>query len=225
MIHEAECPPAYVYREWTVLQAWDLAIGLKQQHNYSVGITGALDPDNRLWILHMVRGRWDIYGLANQVLDQYERFRPSKIGVERGPLELALMPAVKRELAERNKNLKTRQVKLTPYFLQGKHSLVPINDKLMRARPLESMMQQGAVFWSKGAPWLDNMRHEMLRFPSGVLEDCVDAAAWLARMSTMVSPPRKTEPKDPWVGRKGSWRERVKRIASGQRGDGDFMGA
>jgi len=223
MIHEVQMPPSYVWREWTVLQAWDLAIGEKQQHNYTVGITGVLDPDNRLWILHMVRGRWDIYGIANQVLDQYARYRSNKIGVERGPLELALMPAVNRELASRNKELKEGETKLTPYFLQGKHSLVPITDKLIRARPLESMMQQGAVFWAKGAPWLDNMRHEMLRFPSGVLEDCVDAAAWLARMSTTTPAPRKVEPRDPWLGRQGSWRDRVNRLAASQRGAGDFM--
>jgi len=226
MFHYREPLASYVWREWTILQAWDLAIGLQNQHNYTVGITGALDPDDTLWILNVVRGRWDIDGIASQVLDLYARYRPSKIGVERGPLELALMPAIKRSLKARNQKLKSGEVKLTPYFLQGKDALTPINDKTMRAQPLQALMQQGAVVWPKGTPWMDNVMHEMVRFPSGVLDDCVDAAAWLARVSVATPAPKVVVHGDAWRNRKDkSWRERVRQLARTQGAVNNFMGA
>ena len=65
-------------------------------------------------------------------------------------------------------------------------------------------MQQGLVSFSDKAEWYDQMRTEMLRFPSGVHDDQVDSAAWNAIMVAERQPPRKAQ-----ATRVKSWKDRL----------------
>ena len=55
-------------------------------------------------------------------------------------------------------------------------------DKELRARTIQGLMGLGNVWWPEGALWVDAYMNEMLRFPSGVNDDRVDAAAWIGKM-------------------------------------------
>jgi predicted phage terminase large subunit-like protein len=211
-IQQREVPPDYVWRKWTILQAWDLAIGLKQRNNYTVGLTGAIDPFSNLWILNMVRGKWDTEAIISMILDQYMRYKPFRIGIERGHLEMVIAPSIRKEIRKRNSELQPGQSRYAPVFLQGKEALVPNQDKLLRARPVQGLMQAGAVFFAAGSPWVDTIVAELIRFPSGVLDDTVDALAWLGKMALEAPVPR-AELKlelDKWKEKHG-WRAKLAR--------------
>ena len=95
--------------------------------------------------------------------------------------------------------------------------LKPITDKMARARPLQGRMQQGMVSFPKDAAWADTCRLEMLRFPAGAHDDCVDSLAWAAQLAIGRQAPRKLKPDD-------GTPEWLKKLKQGQ-AKTSFMGA
>lgn len=187
--------------------AWDLAVGLKQQNDFTVGVVGALDQYDNIHILEVLRGKWETHQSAELIINTYEKYNAQTIGsvvvgIERGQLELAIGPHIRRLMDER---------RLFPPF---DDTLNPLTDKLMRARPLQGRMQQGRVIFppDQNYPWVEDCRHEMLRFPGGVHDDQVDAMAWLVRMFVNISPPKGKKRK-----KLKGWRDRLKVYTQGER--------
>lgn len=197
---------------WLKLTAWDLAAGQKTQHDYTVGAHGLMDYEGTIHVMEIVRGRFEgAYGVACQVLDEYERNRSDMIGVEKGPLELFLMPSVDKELDARNKKRAYRE-RLTPSFATGPMALAPIQDPVLRAQPLQSVMQQGKLVFSRDLLWMEDTIAELIRFPGGVHDDIVTALSWLVRLALKFSAPRR-----PTVGqRRKSWKDKLSQYASGR---------
>lgn len=186
------------WRERPIRMAWDLAIGQKQSNDYTVGVVGVLDEANQITVIDMVRGRWDTDEIATAILDLYRKYyvqnKDIVVGIEKGQLELAVKPALRKLMDEK---------KLWPSF---DDTLKPITDKMVRARPLQGIAQRGLLLFPTSANWAEVAVHEMLRFPGGVNDDIVDALAWLARMFANVSAPQRRRPKEP-----ESWRDRLLR--------------
>ncbi len=100
-------------------------------------------------------------------------------------------------------------------------SLVPIQDKETRARPMQGRIQRHKFFFSFDSTTrpeiYDQAEREMLQFPSGAHDDIVDCLAWAGRLALNISlPTTKSPPK-----REG-WRERLLRA---HRADPSFMSA
>jgi len=95
--------------------------------------------------------------------------------------------------------------------------LRPITDKQARARALQGRMQQGMISFNDQAEWYDTVRNEMLRFPAGVHDDCVDSLAWLAQLAVGKAPPT-----PPRAKKLPSWRDKLK---GGFGGTGSHMAA
>ncbi len=205
--HYVLIPPPF--KQMRIFSAWDLAIGERQTHDYTVGIVAGIDWQDMIYILKMYRGRWALAHTAKLILDVEEKYHPMRIGVERGQLELALRPELKKLIKKR---------RLYPTF---DDTLVPISDKLVRARPLQGRMQQGMVMFPMNQPWTEVVRHELLRFHGGVFDDIVDAMAWMARMSVNISPPR--PPKDKTKNR--SWKNKLKHYTQDSGSSKDPMAA
>lgn len=186
------------WRELPIVMAWDLAVGQKQVNDYTVGVVGCIDYDDRVHVLEMVRGRMDTHQIVEAILDLYQRYKMRTtqsvvVGIEKGQLELAIRPQLKKRMKER---------RIYPSF---DDELKPLTDKLVRARPLQGRMQQGMVVFPSNTTWVDTIVHEMLRFPGGIHDDTVDAMAWMVRMLERVGPPKLRQPK-----KLRSWRDRLK---------------
>lgn len=181
-----------------LFMTWDLAAGLRQVNDYSVGAVGGLDYNDQLHVVDIIRGRWDTFAVVEAILDMYEKYRPEVIGIELGQLELSIRPQLNKRMRER---------KLYPTFDE---TLRPITDKISRARPLQGRMQQGMVYFPATASWIEMTRHEMLRFPGGVHDDIVDSLAWLARVAMKSEPP-----KPPKAKRLKSWKDKLKGHVAG----------
>lgn len=200
------------HREMYRFAAWDLAIGLKSTNDWTVGIVGALDWDNNLWILDMLRGRWTTHQIASNILDVHTRYDLQMTGIEKGQLEVAIMPTLQAIMKERGTYI---------VLAEGEQALRPVTDKVMRARPLQGRMQQGSVILPADQPWVDTLVNELLRFPTGTHDDCVDALAWLTRLVIGQTPPPHPHDKIRAAGGHKSWRDRLNGMLTEPKG---FMG-
>ena len=208
MRYSGATPP---YHQMKIYAAFDLAIGEKQQNDYTVGVVGGVDFNDQLYVFDLIRFKGDSYRIVEAILNVYEKYKPEIIGIEKGQLEMAIKPILKKRMQER---------RLYPTLAEGDRALVPITDKLTRARPLQGRMQQGMVYVLNTQPWVETFEFELLRFPGGVHDDIVDAMAWLTRLVMREDPP----PKPTAALLKKTWKKRLKHYVGGGARDG-YMGA
>ena len=180
--------------------AWDLAIGKNDRNDYTVGIVVGVDEYDQMFVMDMVRGRFDGFELVEQILDLYEVWKPSIIGIEKGHIEMALGPFLEKRVRERGlyeayfKDLKTGR-----------------RDKEARARAIQGRMQQGMVYVPRDEEFTGPLVAELLRFPNGVHDDQVDALAWIGLMMTEFSTFVEKVEHVP------SWRDRLPGLLKGDR--------
>jgi predicted phage terminase large subunit-like protein len=175
-----------------IYQAWDFAIGQAEHNDYTVGVTIGVGQDDKVYVLHVSRGKWDALEIIDKIIDEYVAYGAQIVGVERGQIEMALGPMLRKRMRERNVIFPTEMLKT------GRR------DKQARARPLQARMQQGMVLFPKHADFTIEIKNEMLRFPAGTHDDQVDALAWCFQMLDMFTVVRAPKPKKP-----ASWRDKL----------------
>lgn len=178
--------------------AWDLAIGEKQENDFSVGGVVSIDQVNDLWVRHVRRGKWGAKELCQQILSMHRQWRCDRYGIEKGMIEMSIGPFL-REMTEEQGLWDFSYTELKP----GKQ------DKVARARAIQGMWQMGKIHIPYNAPWTEDFVTELLRFPTGVNDDQVDFFAWIGQMLMMMAPATiRTE-------RKPSWRDKLAKFSRG----------
>ena len=192
----SELPP---YSEMNFYTAWDLAIGQKEQNDYTFGVTVGVDQEDRTWVVDIQRGHWGPLEIVDRMLTVYKTWRPAITGIERGHIEMTLRPFLDKRI---------REEKLTSFYIE---ELNPgRRDKVARARSIQGRMQQGLVFFRKGCNATAQLVAEMMRFPNGVHDDGVDAMAWIGQILALMVRPRAAPPKP-----KKSWRDKLDKLTTG----------
>jgi hypothetical protein len=172
------------YDTVNIYQAWDFALGEKKNNDWTVGVTYAHDFLDNAHVVDVRRFKTtDTARIVDEMLGMYGKWKNKAktgvqlVGAEDGPHWRSMQPLFTKRM---------REERLYPTFEVQK----PLTDKLVRARPLQGRMQQGKVTFPPEADWLDPLYKELLRFPSGVHDDQVDALAWGAQLVIGKAPPR-----------------------------------
>lgn len=152
-----------------VYAAMDFAIGEKQQNHWNVIDVAAISPENENILLDRVRFRDDADGIADEIVNVQRKYKPLLFGFEEGQIRKAIWPTVIRKMKEAN-------VVINSQFL------VPIGDKMARARTGQGQMRQGLWLFPFQAPWFEDFKEWMLGFPNATFDDDVDAFAHLSRL-------------------------------------------
>lgn len=159
-------------RHMDIYAAGDLAIGKSEQADFCVFLVCGMDEAENIYMLDEYRGRaWDTDKIIDVMFEIHKKWKPRRFGLEKGHISLTVEgPFERRKRDENMIDLHIEELK------PGK------NDKLVRARSIQGLMSLGKVYWPAGALWVPDYINELMRFPNGVKDDRVDAAAWIGRM-------------------------------------------
>jgi predicted phage terminase large subunit-like protein len=164
-----------------VYQAWDFAISTGKESDYTVGCCIGVDHRDNVYILDVRRFRSSDGGeIIDTILDFAAEHNADLLGFEDGQIWKAVEFQFTKRCDER------RQY---PSF----EILKPLTDKMVRANPLKGRMQLGKVFFDQHAHWFTEFQKEMLHFPAGKHDDCIDALAWAVRLTLTRSAPKQKD--------------------------------
>lgn len=90
-------PPAGMYR---IFQSWDLAHSDGRGSDYTVGSVGFFDNFGRVFIVDVVRGKFDGNRLAYEIARQAATWKPEKIVIEKSGAVQFLYNDIRRELQQ-----------------------------------------------------------------------------------------------------------------------------
>lgn len=187
--------------DMNVYTGWDLAIGEKQQNDWTVGFSFAQDENNVWYVIDVTRFRGGTLEIVEAIVEVAERLSRQcngryTLGIEDGQIARAMIPSLELQMNESK-------------FWPAYELLKPLTDKVARAKPLQGHMQRGRVYWPdpKTQPWAQQAVSELLRFPGGTNDDVVDAGAWAARMAIAAPPPVEETPPPP-----KSWKDQIDKL-------------
>lgn len=143
---------------------WDKAISLNKGAAFTVGTKMGLDFDDRVWILDVVRGRWNSGDRERRLLEVAKLDgRGIRIGMEQEPAASGVESvenSIKRLAKER---FRAYADKVT-------------GDKIARADTLSIQVNNSNVVLLN-APWNHDFVEEMKYFPSSRYKDQIDSAS------------------------------------------------
>jgi predicted phage terminase large subunit-like protein len=120
------------------------------------------------FLLDLIRARLDFPALKRKVIEVYERWRPLW-----QPTLLVEDAGSGTSLLQELRGLDIPAVAVRP---EG--------DKIMRMSAQSAKIEAGAVHLPRNAPWLDDLKSEVLAFPHGLHDDQVDSISqalnWLS---------------------------------------------
>ncbi|MDR3639517.1 MAG: phage terminase large subunit [Isosphaeraceae bacterium] len=137
----------------------DLAFSTRSTADFTVIQAWAVTPDRDLVLLDCFRERIEGPKLLPALERMVARHELAFVGIEDVQGQTLLVQAARRA------GLVVK-------------SLRPDRDKVTRAIPAGIRMEAEQVFFLRHAPWLIDLEHELLTFPSGAHDDLVDCLAY-----------------------------------------------
>lgn len=147
--------------------AADLAISQKDKTAYTVFAVASTTNTNRLRVRDIIRFRGDSLEIIDTMFHLYQRYKPQMMFIEQENIARTLGPILNKEMEERGVYLPIQEMTAS-------------QDKIKRARALQSRMRAGGVEFDTEAEWYHAFQQEFLQFPRGAYMDQVDALAWIA---------------------------------------------
>lgn len=157
--------------------AGDLAISKADSADWSVFMVVGVDERNNIYIIDVIRGRWDGMELVERILEIQERYEPEIFGLEHGQIKLSIGSFLDEAMRATGTFVNLPADKLTPS-----------RDKETRARSIQARIRRGTVFANMRADWYPEFETELITFPRGKHDDQVDAFAWIGLMLKDIQP-------------------------------------
>ena len=139
------------------LFSWDTALTAQPTSDYSVGMTWG-QRDDEWHLLDLVRERMDFPQLRRRVAGWADRWQVDTVLIEHAGSGIPLLQQLRHEDA--------RAWRFYP--------VIPQLDKATRLEAQTARMETGRYLLPASAPWLPELRRELLAFPAGRYDDQVD---------------------------------------------------
>jgi len=147
---------------FTRVRHWDLAASTKTQADYSVGALGGMDDNGNVYVVDIVRGRWEWPALIRIIRDTALSDGQDVVqSIETAGTQKGMLDLLQAEPA------------LAGIAFRG---VTPTQDKITRAQPLLARAEQGKLLLAR-AEWNAALIDEMCAFPEVEHDDQVDAVS------------------------------------------------
>lgn len=147
------------------------------------GVAG-LDADDGLWIDGWFRDRVETDAGVKAALDLAKEFKPLLWLGEKGPIESAIGPLIRRIMTER-------------HHYVARELLPSVSDKVARAQAFRGLCSAGKVSVREGA-WGDALIEQLVSFPAGRFDDGVDVCSLFGRaLDVMIAAEPAPAPRPP----------------------------
>lgn len=166
-----------------------------KDRDYAAAVVWGVDQYRRHWVLDVFRRQVDTAQLLNALFKLQSRWGVKRWFMEGGQIHRAVEPFWRERMEMRGESLDIEPVQP-----------VSTGDKAVRATPLQSMVNHGALWISQdNVPWLEEFLAELQIFDpvkakaDEIHDDQVDAAAWVAlKVMKLVKSKDPSEKRRPW---------------------------
>ena len=149
-------PPAHD-QEGRIVQSWDTASKAGELNDYSVCTTWLMKGDD-YYLLDVVRERLEYPFLKKRVIDLARHFAAHSVLIEEKGSGIQLV-----------QDLRFDKTGIRPIAIK------PEADKVTRMSNQSAQIEAGRVILAEAAPWLEDLKAEILAFPNGRFDDQVDS--------------------------------------------------
>lgn len=166
--------------------------------DYTVHSIWAVDQDGYLLPLEVWREQVESTEWAEAMFSMYTQHQVGMWWAEHGQIEKSVGPFLRRMMQDSGIYIPIETVK-------------PIGNKFMRAQSYRARHNQGMVRYPTNAPWFEEFKNELIRFPRGKNDDQVDVCSYIGLVLDLTD--MALVPRGPV---KKSWRTRLKKVYNGQ---------
>jgi predicted phage terminase large subunit-like protein len=148
-----------------IIISWDTAMKATELSDYSVGTVWGIQGE-LYYLLDLIRVRMDYPNLKRKIIEIKKQYFEATLLIEDAGSGTGLIQDL-------------REIGISAVGIR------PVGDKIFRMSQHSARIEAGAVLIPAQAPWLDELRTEILAFPYGSHDDQVDsisqALAWISR--------------------------------------------
>jgi predicted phage terminase large subunit-like protein len=139
----------------------DLATSTKTTADYTVVAVWGDDRQGNLLLVDLLRERLEAPDILPQIHRLRQRWQAEFVAIERAGFQLSFIQTARRQ------GLPVRELQAD-------------RDKIARATVAQVRLEAGTVWFPEQAAWLGDFEAELLHFPHGAHDDCVDVLAYAA---------------------------------------------
>ena len=138
----------------------------KKRDNSAIAVT-KVTPDGRWWVENMIYGQWSLDQTCNEIFAAVEKYKPIKVGIERGIAQQAVMSPLGDMMRRKGRVFRVEQLT---------HGNQKKQDRI--AWSLEGRFHNQLIQLKK-APWNERFVDEAANFPSTLVhDDLLDALSY-----------------------------------------------
>ena len=148
----------------------DLAISQKTNADYSAIITVGVNSEGHWFVLDLEYGRYDPSTTIDAIFSAVNTWHPLSVGIEAVAYQAALQHFLEKEMPRRGLFFRIQPLKAE-------------KKKEIRIDNIQPRFSVGTVWFKRNAPWVDKLQGELLAYPHGAHDDCIDALAYMEQMT------------------------------------------
>lgn len=149
--------------------------------DYTAHIVVGVDPDGHMYLLDLWRKQVASDEWVEAFCSLVREWKPREWAEEQGQIRAGVGPFIERMQRERQAWVYRRE-----FPTRG--------DKAVRARSIQGRMALDGLYVPRNAPWLADLRSELLSFPAGKHDDQVDALGLIGQLLDHITPGNKPKP-------------------------------